>query len=71
MIASMRRMMEIKVKYTAVTQSSCQRLIKIIQDVEHKASDIKRKRNFATQNYSAKNKGKVKTPEQKRKYKKQ
>ena len=45
--------------------------MKNIQDVKHKASEIKRKRNVATQKYSTKHKSKEKTPEGKIKFKEQ
>ena len=71
-IAAMKRRIEIKkMKYTIVTQASRQHLMKNIQDVEHKASEIKWLKNVATQDYFTKNKDKVKTPEEKLKFREQ
>ena len=58
-------------KYTVVALASRNNVIMNIEYEEHKASKIKRKRNVATQKYSTKNKGKVKTTEGKEKFKEQ
>ena len=43
-----------KMKYTVVTKSSHQHLIKTIKDIENKASEIKEKIKFVIQKYSSK-----------------